>query len=478
MEGKVYDSPFIHLFQTVSGTYFYDVNKDKCVPVPGEIYEYLEKGNDELEPEEKPEYIRQLEKDGFLKIKRVERIKHSNSEILPYHLKNKIRHLILQVTQNCNLRCEYCVYSGDYQNRTHSQKKMSFDVAKKAMDYYLSHSRDNNSLSMGFYGGEPCLNFELVKKCVEYFEEKAEGRTTAYNMTTNATLLSEDIIDYIVKHDFSLMISLDGPREVHDKHRKLAFSEEGSFDRVMKKVEYLKERYPEYCRSHVSFNCVLDTENDFEIIDHFIKSSPLISDMKIRSSVIDTRNTDKSYGLNEKFLEEMNYERFKIQLELLGELPTCSGSRLLSGYKSSLTKALERADGAGSLELPDEWHHGGPCMPGAMRLFVNAEGIFYPCERVNEENCMLQIGNVEEGIDVQKAEHILNFDEKRKDICRNCWAFRRCSQCVSYFEGDDVSSAEKRENHCKITRKSVEEDMKDVCVLQALKCNYLVTLNA
>ena len=54
MEGKVYDSPFIHLFQTVSGTYFYDVNKDKCVPVPGEIYEYLEKGNDRLDPEEKP----------------------------------------------------------------------------------------------------------------------------------------------------------------------------------------------------------------------------------------------------------------------------------------------------------------------------------------------------------------------------------------------------------------------------------------
>ena len=477
MERKVYDSPFIHLFETVSGTCFYDVNKDKCVSVTREIYEYLEKGNDRLDPEEKPEYIRQLEKDGFLKTKRVGRIKHSKSEILPYYLKNKIRHLILQVTQNCNLRCEYCVYSGDYQNRTHSQKKMSFDVAKKAMDYYLSHSRDNNSLSMGFYGGEPCLNFELVKKCVDYFEEKAEGRTTAYNMTTNATLLSEDIIDYIVKHDFSLMISLDGPREVHDKHRKLAFSEEGSFDRVMKKVEYLKEHYPEYCRSSVAFNCVLDTENDFEKINHFVKSSPLISDMKIRSSGINTRNTDKRYGLNEKFLEETNYEKFKIQLELLGELPPGSGSRLLSNYKSSLKKALERADDAGNSELPDEWHHGGPCMPGAMRLFVNAEGIFYPCERVNEANCMLQIGNVEEGIDVQKAEHILNFDEERIDICKNCWAFRRCRQCVSYFEGDDAPSAEKRENHCKITRKSVEEDMKDICVLQALKCNYLVTLN-
>ncbi len=138
MEGKVYDSPFIHLFQTVSGTYFYDVNKDKCVPVPGEIYEYLEKGNDRLDPEEKPEYIRQLEEDGFLKAKRVGKIKHSKSEILPYHLKNKVRHLILQVTQNCNLRCEYCVYSGDYQNRTHSRKKMSFDVAKKAMDYSIT----------------------------------------------------------------------------------------------------------------------------------------------------------------------------------------------------------------------------------------------------------------------------------------------------------------------------------------------------
>lgn len=478
---KKQNVPYIHLFRTVSGAYLYDVNRDKAVPVPDGVYRYLEDEQRGIcpvgEPPETLEFIEQLKMEGYLKTKRVSAIKHHRCDMMSCHIRHKVRHVILQVTQRCNLRCEYCVYSGDYHNRRHSNKNMSFEVAKKAMDYYISHSSDTGELSIGFYGGEPCLNFDLIQKCVDYMDKEAEGRVVKYNMTTNATLLTDKILRFLVDHQFSLMISLDGTRETHNRHRKFAADGKGSYDVVIKNIERLKEQYPEYARSCVQFNCVIDPEYSFASIEEAIENSPVLADMKFRSTTINVRNTDKKYCLSDAYMEEVSYEKFKIQLELLGELPPGSGSKLLNHYKSTLKKSLENADGEGNWEIPDEWHHGGPCLPGTTRLFVNVEGDFYPCERVNEDNPEFKIGNVETGIDINAAEAILNFDRDRIDICRNCWAFLRCNQCISYLEGKDGAAMEKRIQYCKETRRSVEEDLKDACVLKDLGCNYLILKN-
>ena len=97
-------------------------------------------------------------------------IEHPETENLEMLSNHYIEYLILQVTQQCNLRCKYCAYSGNYYNREHSSERMSFDIAKKAIDFYLERSDSANELRLGFYGGEPLLEYELIKKCVDYIK--------------------------------------------------------------------------------------------------------------------------------------------------------------------------------------------------------------------------------------------------------------------------------------------------------------------
>ena len=197
---------------------------------------------------------------------------------------------------------------------------------------------------MSFYGGEPCLNFKLIQQCVEYMEEAAEGKSVLYSLTTNATLLNKKIIDFFAKHHFRMMISLDGPKEIHDKHRKFSGSGEGSFDTVLRNMKYIKEEYPEFFQEGVHFNTVLDVENEFKIIDDFVSGNDILSGAEFKAASIDTKNTDKRYLTNPRYWEEINYEYFKMMLELLGKIPTGSSSKLLQDYKEDLRSALEEND--------------------------------------------------------------------------------------------------------------------------------------
>lgn len=411
-----------------------------------------------------------FEEKGYLNNKRVEKIKHPATDFLKYSIKNNIVHLILQITQSCNLRCEYCIYSGEYRNRTHSSKQMSFETAKKAMDYYIQHSRDTEQLSVGFYGGEPCVNYELIQKCVSYMETEAEGREINYSMTTNATLLDEKNIEFFVKHGFNILISLDGPKELHDKHRKFAFTKKGTFDVVLEKVKYLKQKYPQYCKEKIAFNMVIDTENTFLQLDDFVRNNLVISDLQFQTNVIDPKNTDVIRKVNNTYIEEINYEKFKVFLELLDKIPQGSASKLLNDYDKELRKVLHENNSI-IMSLSDESHHSGPCIPGCTRLFVTSEGVFYPCERVSEELKGSVIGNVDEGIILDKAENVLNYGKPFARKCRACWAYRSCDQCISYIG----PNKHRMEEYCEMTRRNVLETIKDACVLEALGFDYTLT---
>lgn len=210
---KLNREPFIHLFSTSEGKYIYDVNTDQILKVPDEIYTYLEDNKkDKVYDKYAEEYIQNLKNEGLLKSKRVIKTEHPSTEFLPAYLKNNLTQLILQVTQNCNLRCDYCIYSGGYYTRTHSNKKMNFELAKSGIDYLIKHSRNSQKLFLGFYGGEPLLEFNLIKKCIEYIEQEGEGKKFDYVITTNATLINDEILEFFVKNDFKVTISLDGPK--------------------------------------------------------------------------------------------------------------------------------------------------------------------------------------------------------------------------------------------------------------------------
>lgn len=220
------DNYFIHLFETPLGKYFYDVNKNEIVEVDEDVYEYLsEKSIGSKATEQK---VKQLLEKGYLKKKRVKTCRNSSTDYIQDFMDNRISYLVLQVTQMCNLRCEYCVYSGSYETRTHDNKRMDLSTAQKAIDFLISHSFDEDSIELGFYGGEPLLEFALIKDCVKYIKER--------HMEKNATSTLQQMRLCLIKRLRSfLLIMILLLQSVWMDQRKF-ITVAGDFQNQMKEV--------------------------------------------------------------------------------------------------------------------------------------------------------------------------------------------------------------------------------------------------
>lgn len=209
---KLQKEPHIHIIDLYNEHYCYDVNTNAIFKVSDELAKYLqtilksEKNSfDEISlSQEAQEGLDYLLSQGLLQpLNSDVEIEHLETDALENMYNDNLKGIILQVTQNCNLRCKYCVYSGSYVNRHHNNKRMTLNTAKAAIDFFWSHSSKSNNLSFGFYGGEPLLEFELIKETVKYIKEKFIGKKYTFTITTNATLLEEEQIHFLAETIFS-----------------------------------------------------------------------------------------------------------------------------------------------------------------------------------------------------------------------------------------------------------------------------------
>lgn len=464
----VKDKSFVHLFKTPGGFYLYDVNRNSILKVEKSVYEYLNvcresiSYNDLCDRDSKND-IKKMKEKGFLSAKRTNEISHPATDKLDYFLSNKIRMIILQVTQQCNLRCEYCAYSGKYLNRGHANNRMSFETAKKGIDFLIANSRDVDSINISFYGGEPLLEFKLMKKCIEYAEAAAEGKNVTFNFTTNGTLFTREIIEYLWLHDVSIMISLDGPREVQDKSRRFASNGCGTFDKISENLEMFKTNYPEYFKK-VTFNSVLDKESDFSCINDFFASYDTIKDSFLNASEQSANYVKSNINSSEEFDIKMRYETFKLYLSKIHNLDSKHVSKLVQGNFGSIEK-IANNEREHTNELPDKGHHSGPCIPGTQRLFMDVNGNFYPCEKCSESSETMHIGDIHKGFDIEKVRNLLNIGKITQENCINCWAFRFCFICAVAVDDTKGISAENKRSKCGVVKRVQEQYLKDYCTL-------------
>jgi uncharacterized protein len=215
-------SPFIKRFQTKNNYYIYDVNTNRILLVNKMIFETVpllggyskdesfHKLSQTFTDLEKSDFDEQYEKiqalikqyNVFSPAKPKAKGFHDvleKGEIENYYNKEKIKSLILEITQQCNLRCRYCSFSGTYKfSRTHNSNCMSFSTAKKAIDFYIKNSSDSDLVkNICFYGGEPLLQFDTIRKCTEYAYERT-GRKIRIRIASNGTLLNEEIMDFLM----------------------------------------------------------------------------------------------------------------------------------------------------------------------------------------------------------------------------------------------------------------------------------------
>ena len=405
------EAPFIHLIKLHTKYYLYDVNSKMIVNISNDLFDFF-KSNENIKaeieiPHKLEDEVRRLLKyDLFSKTDTGYEIEYPQGTNLEEILNNCMRIMTLQVTQNCNLRCKYCVYSGSYSNRVHSNKRMSFETAKSAIDFLYAHSSMTTSIGIGFYGGEPLLEFDLLKKCVEYAKMKFIGKDLSFTLTTNATLLTEEIMKFFVKNNFFVTISFDGPQVIQDKNRVMADGKSGSFETVMKNVEMFLNKYPDFSW-HVSFNAVLDPTNDFSCSNDFFMNFETVKSITANGVLVSTDGLKKELEKDETFSIAYEYEMFKNFLCSCGKLDKI-GSKLSVAYIEQLEKLVAKRE-VGIEKNKKFAHPGGPCLIGVHKFFVNADGNFYPCERVDES------ANVN-----MAAEIIFNAKTQRIGVCNAC----------------------------------------------------------
>lgn len=461
--------PFIHLFRTSIGYYFFDVNTDSIVKVSKKTYEklhnYKEYINDPL--------ITKMMSYGLLQPNKKRYSAHPETECLDDYFKRNLNTLVLQVTQRCNQRCAYCVFSGRYDNRIHNNMRMDFQTAKKGIDMIIAHSMDAESLYFGFYGGEPLLEKGLIQNCIEYLDNKVEGKKIYYNITTNATLLTDDIIPLLVDHKVALLVSLDGPQDVHNKNRGFTNENGNPHGVIMNNLRHLMEKYPEYYQEYVSFNAVLTGTDSFSYIDAFFKDNRLFKNVKVMSSLVSNnycKNNNKM--VNEGFEEELSYATFLNLLKHIGRIKGDTSKLLETQIESIDHRRKDRMYGD-QFTLPETMHHTGVCLPGIHKLFMTAEGKFYPCEKISEKSQICRIGDIDNGINIQRVKKLLNIELYTEKECKKCWAYQYCTVCLVNADGLHEISRDKILSECKNVRERVETEFKDYCVCKENKIEYL-----
>ncbi|MEK6875058.1 MAG: radical SAM protein [Nanoarchaeota archaeon] len=349
-----------------------------------------------------------------------------NKEVVKNNLEHSLELLILNVTDNCNLRCKYCLYSGNYEGEpTYGTNIMSLGIAKTSIDYLFKHSIKARQRIVSFYGGEPLLedNRSLVESSTDYARKKSieNSASVKFSLVTNGTNLT-NWVDWLTKNEVLLFVSLDGPRGVQDKWRG-----EESFEKVFTGLEKIKEFDQQYFDKKVSFSSTFVEPNDLLFIREFFNNQ--FPRNRLRISGVRIPGLDPNSlmikDIDKKMTRKMYYQFAHEFADIVSK--ENNPDNFLKGLFDQMLMIIyyrQRGNLKGSV-----WPT-NTCVPGGKKLFVKEDGKLYPCEKVYGED--FEIGNINSGVDFDKVEKLLNrYADLCNVSCTNCWGSRICGSCFS-----------------------------------------------
>lgn len=348
---------------------------------------------------------------------------------------NYIKAVCLNVAHDCNLRCKYCFADGEGYDR--EKKLMSFEVAKKSIDFLIRSSGSRRNIEVDFFGGEPLMNMEVVKDTVSYARsiEKQHGKNFRFTITTNATLLTEDIMDYLEQNMVNIVLSLDGRKEVQDRIRT-RLDEGGTYEDILPRINSMVQRREKSGKQYYIRGTFTSGNLDFyEDIKHFIGLG--YKEISIEPVVLPS---DNKLSIKEEHLEQIFQQYDKILKELLENKDVTFYHLNVDIYGG--TCIYKRLSGCGA---------------GFEYIAVTPGGDIYPCHQFIG-NRDFYMGNVQDGIVNGKVQaDCRKSNIYRKTECRECWARFFCSggcQANNYnFNGDMKIPYE---IGCKMQRKRIE----------------------
>lgn len=348
-----------------------------------------------------------------------------------------VKALCLHIAHDCNLACKYCFADeGEYHGK---RELMSYEVGRKALDFLVANSGSRTNLEVDFFGGEPLMNFEVVKKLVKYGRslEEPNNKKFRFTLTTNGVLLDDDILEFANKEMSNLVLSLDGRKEVHDLMRPRRGGQ-GSYDTVVPKFIKAAESRNQmnyYVRGTY-------TRNNLD----FAKDVIHMADLGFEQISVEPVVADKSesYAIREEDIDTLIKQYDELTAEMI--------KRKKEGKPFNFFHFM--------IDLS-----GGPCVAkrlsgcgsGTEYLAVSPSGELYPCHQFMGMKDFL-LGNVDEGVirtDIRDEFKLCNVYAKEK--CKNCFAKFYCSGgCAANSYNFSGSINGTYEIGCELQKKRIE----------------------
>lgn len=455
------EKQMIHQYKSNGYNIVLDVNSGSVHVVDDLVYDILEMYNTKpkeeiirilLDKYQQPDYAKLLDEnisEAYIEeaISEIETLKEEGTlftqdvyQDVVFNFKERktvVKALCLHIAHDCNLACKYCfAEEGEYKGR---RALMSYEVGKKALDFLIANSGTRRNLEVDFFGGEPLMNFEVVKQLVAYGreQEKIHDKNFRFTLTTNGVLLDDDIMEFANKEMANVVLSIDGRKEIHDKMRP-ARNGKGSYDIIVPKFRKLAESRGQknyYVRgtfTHFNKDFAADVIHMADLGFEQISVEPVVAP------------PEEDYAIQEADVETICQEYDKLADEMIRrrEQGRCFN---FFHFMIDLTGGpcvAKRLSGCGS---------------GTEYLAVTPWGDFYPCHQfVGNEDFLL--GNVDEGItntEVQDKFKLCNVYAKEK--CKDCFARFYCSGgCAANafnFSGD-INGA--YDIGCELQKKRIE----------------------
>ena len=361
-------------------------------------------------------------------------------EQLAYSFKNNskvIKALCLHVAHSCNLACSYC-FAG--QGKYHGKDAlMSFETGKRAFDFLIENSGTRRNLEVDFFGGEPLLNWEVVKQLVEYARsiEKEKNKNFRFTLTTNGMLINDEVIEFANKEMSNVVLSLDGRKAVHDKFR-VDYAGKGSYDKILPKFKKLvdsrdgKNYYMRGTFTHFNTDFTNDIFHMADLGFRELSMEPVVC------------SPDSPSALTDEDLPVL-FEQYEILAKEMIRRRRKGDGFTFYHYMLDLKNGpciYKRISGCGS---------------GTEYMAVTPNGDLYPCHQFvgEEEYCL---GNIWDGVkkpEVQDKFRLCNAYSREE--CRDCWAKLYCSGgCAanSYHATGSVNGIYKY--GCELFKKRIE----------------------
>ena len=317
--------------------------------------------------------------------------------------------LELSLSERCNLACRYC-YCGTCRDELPNGGLMPWETARRAIDWLFAHCRGRD-VTITFFGGEPLLNKDVLRRAVAYCREQAsaKGVKASFVTTTNATLMDDETAELIAKNNFGLMVSLDGPRELHDAQCP-ARDGAGSWERAVAGIRLLMKR-----RKRVTVRCTMAHP-----IPDMLALVRFFQDFGFARIVLGSVENPQFPSACDFTAEDCAAE----ERQLTEKVVPWMLAELAAGREPPYDPFSDIEEAFGSVEPPTpSFFHCGACRGN---MTVGADGALFPCHRFVGLRAW-KLGSVEAGPDLDRCRRFWrDYRSCVKKHCADCWAYRLC----------------------------------------------------